>query len=259
MSELKRCSRGDKCIHPDGPYLPATHDYFNRTKRSRDGFYFYCRLCSREDGRKNWRKPEYQEKVKAKTHSQEYLAKSRAYQKERRTRPDVKAKKSEYNREYNQRQEVKQYRRDYDKTGKRKEYLREYGKSPKRLRYMRIVVSRRKARKQTLPNTLTVEQWTRCLEYFHYTCAVCCRQLNDLLSTHEANADHWIPIASAGCPGTIATNIVPLCGGVNGCNNIKGKQDPTEWLNARFGKRKARAILGRIEIYFAWVKEQDGA
>lgn len=34
-------------------------------------------------------------------------------------------------------------------------------------------------------------------------------------------------------------------------------RDPLEWLTDRFGPRKAKQILKRIEEYFAWVREQD--
>ena len=39
---LKRCSKGDDCVHPDGPELPATTEYFYRHHNSLDTL---CRKC----------------------------------------------------------------------------------------------------------------------------------------------------------------------------------------------------------------------
>lgn len=99
--------------------------------------------------------------------------------------------------------------------------------------------------------------WQRAIDYFHGCCAVCGRQLSDLFGEHTAGMDHWIPISSPGCPGTIPENIVPLCHGIDGCNNHKHAKDPEQWLNERYGKRKAKRILERINAYFQWVREQN--
>lgn len=116
--------------------------------------------------------------------------------------------------------------------------------------------ARRMARKRALPDTLTAEQWKRCLDYLGHQCAVCGRMPG---LWHTLAMDHWIPLSSPDCPGTIATNIVPLCHGDGGCNEMKAARLPEEWLIEKFGKRKGRQILKRIEQYFEWVKEQGGA
>lgn len=68
--------------------------------------------------------------------------------------------------------------------------------------------------------------------------------------------DHFIALTDTrpNNPGTVPTNIVPSCGI---CNDSKGNKNAAEWLIAKFGKRRAYAILKRIEIYFEWVKEQN--
>lgn len=38
----KRCSRGDQCLHPEGPNLPATTKYFHRKG---DGLRAMCKAC----------------------------------------------------------------------------------------------------------------------------------------------------------------------------------------------------------------------
>ena len=42
--------------------------------------------------------------------------------------------------------------------------------------------------------------------------------------------------------------------GDGGCNNSKRNQDAEQWLIERFGERKARQILARIQQYFDSLK-----
>jgi hypothetical protein len=110
---------------------------------------------------------------------------------------------------------------------------------------------RRRARKQGLPNTWTTAQCDFMLEYWHHSCAAC-GNAKGLLWTLAF--DHWIPLASAQCPGTVATNMVPLCNGNFSCNSTKSDLDAHEWLFKRFGAKKAVKIEKAIAIYFAHIK-----
>lgn len=100
----------------------------------------------------------------------------------------------------------------------------------------------------------TTQEWKRALRYFNGCCAVCGRQGKDLFGVIKIAADHWIPLNSPNCPGTVATNILPLCHGLGGCNNKKRDVLPEQWLIEQFGKRKAGQIIQRIEGYFTWLK-----
>jgi hypothetical protein len=51
--------------------------------------------------------------------------------------------------------------------------------------------------------------------------------------------------------------MIPLCHGERGCNNLKNARMPAEWLIERFGKRKAKAILDRIEVFFQVVRDKE--
>lgn len=120
---------------------------------------------------------------------------------------------------------------------------------------------RRRAREMALPNTLTTKQWQDALDYFHGCCAVCGR-LPDLW--HTLAQDHWIPLSDTrkDNPGSAAGNIIPLCHSRKGapdagCNNMKWRKDPVEWLIQRYGEKKAQQILRRIFDYFEWVKQQN--
>jgi hypothetical protein len=111
--------------------------------------------------------------------------------------------------------------------------------------------SKRRARKHSLPDTFTEEQALFCRQYFHYTCAICEREESFVFTI---GMDHWEPLAAEDCPGTVATNILPLCHGTGGCNNSKGQKHPHAWIMQRFGQRKAAALLRKIEAYFRAVR-----
>lgn len=266
---LQRCS---KCSRA----LPATPEYFSRRNNRPSGFNSWCKECCGSPftssdykictkckrgfpatsehfgafrGGLNPRcrscTNEYQRQWK-KEHIEEEHARQKRY---RELRP-------EYHRE-----RMRRYRAenpDYQNNWNKKNHdkVREYRKHThaKNLSRNRVKVQRRRARVAGLPNDLTSSQWVDCLEYFNHCCAVCGRQLRDLFGEIEPNADHWIPIASPKCTGTIATNIVCLC---NKCNSNKRARDAFEWLTDNFGKRQAKAIMQRIETYFQWVRERD--
>jgi len=159
----------------------------------------------------------------------------------REYREQNKEKRREYKREY--------YEQNKDTLLERQ---REYMKTPQGRRVSRIAYNNRRARKLSLPDTLTSEQWQYALNYFGGRCAICDRQLNDIFGEFTAAADHWIPLSYEGDdnPGTVAGNIIPLCHGVGGCNNSKSNTMPDEWLERQFGKRKAKQIAAKIQDYF---------
>lgn len=109
---------------------------------------------------------------------------------------------------------------------------------------VKVIMQRRLARERSLPDTLTAEQWQSCLDYFHHCCAYCGSQ-QDFWNVIEA--EHYIPLSSHDCPGTVATNIVPSC---RACNASKHKSDPVKWIIRKFGKRHGNQILRRIQDFF---------
>lgn len=113
---------------------------------------------------------------------------------------------------------------------------------------------RRRALKQSLPSTLTATEIQFCRQYFHYACAVCGREEG---FQWTIALDHWIPLIAPECPGTVASNIIPLCHGIQGCNNMKKAQEASAWVTATFGKQKARIILKRIQQYFYMILQRS--
>jgi len=109
------------------------------------------------------------------------------------------------------------------------------------------------ARKRSLPDTFSERDWLRALEYWGYKCAVCGRPRG---LWHTLAADHWIPLTAPDCPGTVPTNIIPLCHGEGGCNNSKRSKVPDEWLVSKLGTKDAFQKQLEIDAYFLWVKDQ---
>jgi uncharacterized Zn ribbon protein len=109
-------------------------------------------------------------------------------------------------------------------------------------------------RKQNLPRTFSAQDWNRALDYWGDKCAICERPRG---LWHTLAQDHWIPLTHPDCPGTVPTNILPLCHGEDGCNNSKGKKDPEAWLVAKLGRRRANRKLREIADYFNWIYGQE--
>lgn len=239
IPKTKQCS---KC----GEIYPATSEFYSPSDRYRSGFISYCRDCGRAMHAR-WRE-------KNREHTREY---SKKYWEENRE----ECLRRMYQRREENREEYLQWRRDWYKQNgdklrrKARKYAREnrdarkrYEKSARKLKRIHLV--RYRARKASLPDNFTTDDWQYALNYFHGCCAVCGRQLNGMFGEVKPNADHWIPITDESCPGTVPGNIVPLCGGVGGCNQRKADTPPEEWLEREYGKRKGQKILKRINEYF---------
>lgn len=209
---MRYCRKGDKCVHPRGPVLPSTLDYFPVDKARSDGLHSYCKACN--------------------------SARNKSY----------------FDRNYFKIKKVGLLYRLRNKTkiaAKNKEWSR--------LNLQRKLINnqRRKARLNELPDTFTESDWNYAISYWNGCCATCGRPLNDLFGTHKAAMDHWIPLQSPDCPGTVAWNIVPLCHGIDGCNNRKRDTNPPEWVLQTFGKSKGKLILKAIDRYLALVREKS--
>lgn len=258
---------------------PLTTEYYNRNRARSDGFDSHCKVCRSAMGKERAKKPEFQEWRKA--YMQEYQSRpgyvekrreyDREYKRKARLIPEQREHMNSVYRKWSSRPDVRQKQRDYDKTPDRKARHRQI-ESKRRTRpdvqhkmkvywvtkgriLNRYYQAQRRARKLELPNTLTTAEWQRCLDYFNHRC-VACGSANGLWTVIVA--DHWIPLASLDCPGTIAMNIVPLChskkGGIGGCNNSKIDRNPQEWTINTFDKRKSADVMKRVADYFEWVK-----
>jgi hypothetical protein len=183
------------------------------------------------------------------THREERNAKNRGYAETHREELRIYAK--DYYKENPEK--VKADNKVYRET--HLEELRAYNRKWTKANLAKAAIYRanRKARKQSLPNTFTDEQYHFLLQYWQFSCAVCGRQEG---FQWTLSPDHWIPLASPDCPGTIATNMLLMCHGIGGCNNSKRHQDGPAWLKEHFGIRKTNVILKAIQAYFAIVEKK---
>ncbi len=279
MSDVPTAPQTRVCSKCGNEY-PLTAEYWH--KRLGD-FQYCCKACRRTYSReyyaanlekeKQYREVNYEKRLAySRVYHAEHREKRREYsrvyreenpEKVRLSRKTYREAHREQHRAYNRvyyvanREKLRVYARAYhaEHREKKRSYAREYNRLCPEM--MKVRFQRRRARQRGLPAEYTAADWLRALDYFNGCCAVCGRQLSDLFGTHTAAQDHWIPLSAPDCPGTIPTNMVPLCHGIDGCNNSKHARRPDEWLIERYGKRKAAAILRRIAEFFEWVESNQ--
>lgn len=221
--------------------FPATTEYFYATQKG--GLNGSCIKCTLEKRRANYlanreKKLEYSRNY-YQTNKGEIAKKSRIYQENNREK--IRERHKKYAKDNDEK--LRKYRADNrDKILARKRIYRQENKEKSRIYKLQRV-----ARKRSLPDIFTEAQWIVCLEYHNYCCAVCGNQLRDLFGNVTPHADHWIPLSSEQCPGTISTNMICLC---NECNQSKHNKLPDIWLKEKYGTRKANEILKRVQAYF---------
>lgn len=233
-SDTKRCP---KCN------TAKSRTEFHKNKCCKDGLAAWCKACNCQntsryqkenraivtERQRQWREnhPDYRRKRYASDRDNE-LEKAAKYRSEKRDRV-LKAQAKWRNTHPD-------VRRAYSVGHKMQGYL---------------ATLRRRARRRKLPDTMKQRDIEKCFAYFGHRCAVCGRPIG---FWHTLAMDHWIPLTSPECPGTVPQNMIPLCHGIGGCNNAKHDKDPHEWLVATFGKRKATKIEKQIGAYFDSLK-----
>lgn len=220
--DLKQCT---KC----GAFKLPTVEYFVSDIRNARGIGGECRECKRA------RSSLYNQTDERRAYARAYYHQNRKY-----SPHDI------------------EYRRIYRESTKPQQRLtlKRHRTTEKFKAKQRTRIHQRRARKNALPATFTHKHWRLSVDYFHGCCAVCGKQLRDLWGTSRAELDHWIPLSDPHCPGTIPTNILPLCGGIDGCNPTKREHLPDVWLATRFGRSEAARILQRVNVYFDWIVKQ---
>lgn len=240
----KRCN---KC----GEYFPLTPEYWHKNSREKDGFCRTCKTCAidrarrwgvenrdRQHERNQRYYTEHREAIKQQT--KEYIqnhpeqVKARHAANYQRNRTERNAKMREHRLKnltaYNKRT------RDWVAANpdRRRDIANRYGKTPKGT----AARLRRRARERQLSDTFTANEWLFCLRYWRNRCAYC--------GEHKPlSADHFIPLVSPDCPGTVAENMLPAC---KSCNSSKQHRDPVDWLSERASNYIE--LLGQIAAYF---------
>ncbi|MBE2268947.1 MAG: HNH endonuclease [Anaerolinea sp.] len=195
--------------------LPATTEYFSVAKHLRDGLQPACKQCFKAYRLQN-RERILQQK---KEHYYENVV-------------SINAGKIKY---YYAKQEAL---RNGDE-----EILRQH--RARLAESAKIGHAQRRTRKLNLPYDWSRRAWKLCLAYWDNRCSVCG-------GTQHLHADHWIPLSSPECPGTVTENMIVLC---RTCNVRKHTTMPEIWLIETLGEEAAQRKLAEIQAYFARVRE----
>lgn len=251
---------------------PATQDYFSRNAKSRLGIGSICKACTnlklqskriadgstpRETKRRIKTKDNLLQCTSCKlwlppTNDFFYTSKRLRFGLYRTCKECTALRASEYRKTH-----LETIKRSKDRSReKNRENIRESSRKSRRLHSdtSKTAYHRYVTRKRGLPCAFTTSDWRESLKYFGNCCAVCNRPRG---LWHTLAMDHWIPLTSPDCPGTVPSNIIPLCHGVKGCNNQKNNRSAAEWLTAKFGPRRANKILSRINAYFDSLRITD--
>lgn len=260
---LKQCT---KCAR----WLPATTEYFSIRRDRGDILHTQCRECIAARDRKHYAENIDREREVGRNWRNNNRDKVKIYNKTQRIKnPMLDTIRGRAWYAAHRQEQLEEKRRQYaDNPDPAKERRRQYAQQyPDKVRESakatrakyadktrlrgRIIMHRYRARKRNLPHTFTRKDWVYCLEFWGNCCAYCGRPAG---LWHTLAQDHFIPLSKGGA--YTPDNIIPACHGIDGCNNSKSDNDPKEWLENRFGKRKAKAILFRIANYFETIKRR---
>jgi hypothetical protein len=216
--------------------LPATLEYFHSDKPTSNGLHPWCKKCVliaaaiyRAAHREKAQEYATQYRAKNREKANQYFANYRANNKEKLSLSQRQWRDSH-------KEHIAERQRRYDQLNPH------IGKAASH---------RREAKKRALPNNFSAGDWKRALEFFGYCCAYCGNQQG---LWNPMSADHYVPLKSSECPGTVAENMIPAC---HSCNCQKKASDPKVWVLRKFGKRKGQQILTRIAAYFASLEVQS--
>lgn len=267
---MKRCS---KC----GVEKPATPEFFKRNKSCSDGLHTQCKNCTSKQSREYYyaNRDEINRKTKERYESNPELRQSKLnylkkWREEINRERYLEGKREWYyaNREYDLQKSrewreknpeyKKEYDRRYSKKNRKRIRSRQYKwevKNRKRINRARrekyaqnptprrVKTLAREARKRTLPDDFTEKDYQRMMAYWD-GCAIT-GQMDNL------QIDHWIPLNSSECPGTVIDNMIPLAQSLNASKQDK---DPESWVLEMFGENEGQEILKRIAKYFEYVR-----
>lgn len=255
--QAKTCA---KC----GKEKPATAEYFHRDKSSKDGLVYQCKICVgkrvKEWAKKNPEKVrENQQRWNNKNpgvsaarskkwrenNPEKYKESLRRWYQNNREKSRMQSKKwYQLNREAHYQQGLRWYKNNLEKARAiSRKAARKYKKlNPEKVKQwqqnnpelVRAYCQQYRARKRKLSDTLTVNQWKACKEYFNHSCAYCGKHLKRL---HQ---EHFVPVSKGG--GYTANNIIPAC---KSCNSSKKDSDFFDWYPTRpfYSKLREKRIL----------------
>lgn len=212
MSKLD-CTTPSKRCNDCGETFPLTTEFWHRNRANKDGFNSCCKPCAR-------------------------MRTNQAYAKHIEHRREINRRKAKAFRERKP-QRAREFQRNSE--SKKPELY-----TAIKVRWQRNNPSKVKAtnqeylaRKRNLPADFTAADWERCLTWWGHKCAYCG-------ATGKLSADHFIPLASSDCPGTVVQNMLPAC---KRCNSSKMHSDPIAWLSKRLPDYALHEVLAQIAVY----------
>lgn len=228
---MKKCS---KC----GQIKPATIEFFPKCSKNKDGLSGNCKECRYEQNKiiRTNKKLGIHEPRKLLT-EEERREYRRQYDK---THPRPKKMTQET------RNELLKYRtKEYINRKCKEYYHRHKEQSAERIKKWRqnnpdkmaAHAHKHRARKRSLPHTLTHEQWKEILKHFDNSCAYCG-------STKKLTQEHFIPVSKGG--HYTKNNIIPAC---NSCNSSKCATDFDDWYPRQtfYSEERARKIMEYLD------------
>lgn len=248
--EVKSCAR---C----GTAKPL--NCFHRHHSCPDGFRNTCKSCRKameaaylssseykEKRRSYLSKPEVRARNGSLRKNPSRLNKKREYDSSRkvldrkahlRSTPEAKRARREYNKSYNAQPHVKA--REAERwqrkmscprySARRRVAVMAYKKSQAGRASIVRCDARRRSKKASMATNWTCMHQRAALLIWDSKCVACRRELP---SISDVTWDHWIPVSAPHCPGTVPSNMVPMC---LSCNSSKGARDAHAWLLSRFG------------------------
>lgn len=244
---LKRCSRKDKCLHPEGQYLPASTNYFMPHK---GGFYSQCHVCRKEAKRLShlrtqdrdnarttkWHEEhqEYYAEYRKQRHLENpepnrlrallWYAENRAYVAVRdKIKYDADPEKYRAaSRRYRlaHKEQLRLYFRAWRKDARHREQNNQYRRNWEKKHPIecRAKAARYRARKMLAPGAYTVDDVRLLLKSQKGLCWWCGNPVD------KYHVDHRIPLSRGG--SNAPDN---LCISCHSCNESKGAKLPSEW------------------------------
>lgn len=215
-NNYKKCSQGENCIHPDGPVLPRTEEYFYMSKGHASA---RCRVCQKsyrkahhERNREhdNQRSLEYVRRNKEKVY-----ADNRRWQSANQDR--IKARLRERYRQNHKGYRDRQLGYYRANRARMLEHNKRWTRENREQR--RVITNRFRMKKYGNRGEFTAEELKQVYDSQLGRCWYCSREVGNTWHT-----DHRVPLSRGG--SNEIGNIVITC---PQCNLSKGRKLPHEW------------------------------